>query len=105
MGFSDFAATFSGRPHGGHHYDANQPRVPAGHPDGGQWTRGAGDGTSISVDDKRRWLDIFRRLTRARSPVDELDINDGAVHADDPFAAEDGSDATRRWQELFRLAA
>lgn len=23
----------------GHHYDPNQPRVPAGHPDGGQWTR------------------------------------------------------------------
>jgi hypothetical protein len=21
-----------------HHYDPNQPRVPAGHPDGGQWT-------------------------------------------------------------------
>jgi hypothetical protein len=26
-----------GRP--GHHYDPGQPRVPAGHPDGGQWTR------------------------------------------------------------------
>lgn len=23
-------------------YDPNQPRVPEGHPDGGQWTRGAG---------------------------------------------------------------
>ena len=22
------------------HYNPNQPRVPAGHPDGGQWTKG-----------------------------------------------------------------
>jgi hypothetical protein len=26
----------------GHHYDPNQPRVPAGHSDGGRWTRGGG---------------------------------------------------------------
>jgi hypothetical protein len=25
-----------------HHYDPNQPRVPAGHSDGGRWTRGGG---------------------------------------------------------------
>lgn len=29
----------------GHSYDSKQPRVPAGHSDGGQWTRyGTGDG-------------------------------------------------------------
>jgi hypothetical protein len=28
------------------HYDPNQPRVPAGHSDGGQWTR-AGGGTQV----------------------------------------------------------
>src|SRR4030081_3776522 len=27
------------------HFDPNQPRVPAGHPDGGQWTSG-GSGTA-----------------------------------------------------------
>jgi len=30
--------------HDAQKYDPTQPRVPAGHPDGGQWTRGAGDG-------------------------------------------------------------
>lgn len=29
--------------HGRHGYDPNQPRVPAGHPDGGQWTSGEHD--------------------------------------------------------------
>lgn len=32
-----------GQPHaGGHHYNPNQPRVPAGQSDGGQWTGDAG---------------------------------------------------------------
>lgn len=36
---------------GGHHYDPNQPRVPAGHSDGGQWTaRGVGHS---EIDDPR----------------------------------------------------
>jgi hypothetical protein len=37
---------------GGHHYDPNQPRVPAGHPDGGQWTD-AGGSEIASRDDGR----------------------------------------------------
>ena len=38
-------APFGGTP-GGHGYDPNQPRVPAGHHDGGQWTRTPGGGAS-----------------------------------------------------------
>jgi hypothetical protein len=102
MGFSDFVATFSGR---GSHYDPNQPRVPAGHRNGGQWTRGSGGETSSSAEDKRRWLDIFRRLKRARLPVAELDSDNGAIRADDEFTADDWLDPTRRWEELFRIAA
>jgi hypothetical protein len=35
-----------------HHYDPNQPRVPKGHPTGGQWTDGAhGQGTTSQEDD------------------------------------------------------
>jgi len=30
--------------HDARKYDPNQPRVAAGHPDGGQWTRAAGGG-------------------------------------------------------------
>src|SRR3981189_102579 len=31
------------------HFDPNQPRVPAGHPDGGQWTgQGGGIGTRLA---------------------------------------------------------
>lgn len=53
MAFSQFAETFSrpkrpgmtaawgrlGAFRGVHHYDPNQPRVPKGHPNGGEWTR------------------------------------------------------------------
>ncbi|MGA7487240.1 MAG: hypothetical protein WBW74_09945, partial [Xanthobacteraceae bacterium] len=35
------------RPHDG--YDPNQPRVPAGHQDGGQWTRTPGSGGPASA--------------------------------------------------------
>jgi hypothetical protein len=43
------AALRGGNPagHGGSGFDPNQPRVPAGHPDGGQWTSaGGGHGTA-----------------------------------------------------------
>ncbi|MCD0419676.1 hypothetical protein LOC51_20870 [Rubrivivax sp. JA1024] len=33
-------------------YNPNQPRVPAGNPDGGQWTHGGGGGNSSSLDDR-----------------------------------------------------
>jgi hypothetical protein len=35
------------------HYNPNQPRVPAGHPDGGQWTRGgANSGIRLAAGEK-----------------------------------------------------
>ena len=33
-------------------YDPNEPRVPAGNPDGGQWTRDGGDGNSTTNADE-----------------------------------------------------
>ena len=44
-------------PHG-HRYDPNQPRVPAGDPDGGQWTsKGGGDAQRARVTEAPRSLD------------------------------------------------
>ena len=31
-------------------FDPDQPRVPAGNPDGGQWTSGGGPGRAVSAD-------------------------------------------------------
>ena len=44
------------RRHFGSHYDPNQPRVPAGHPDGGQWTRDGREmaGVELVALDRRR---------------------------------------------------
>jgi hypothetical protein len=36
------------------HYNPNQPRVPAGNPDGGQWTATGGAGTRLAAADKPR---------------------------------------------------
>lgn len=36
------------------HYNPNQPRVPAGHPDGGRWTATGGSGTRLAAADKPR---------------------------------------------------
>jgi hypothetical protein len=36
------------------HYNPNQPRVPAGHLDGGQWTATGGSGTRLAAADKPR---------------------------------------------------
>jgi hypothetical protein len=33
----------------GSHYNPDQPRVPAGHPDGGQWTSTGGSGTRLAA--------------------------------------------------------
>ena len=39
----------SGNSPGGHHgYDPNQPRVPSGHGDGGQWTKTGGGTPTIA---------------------------------------------------------
>jgi hypothetical protein len=43
-------------PHSGHlrhHYDPNQPRIPPGHPDGGQWTREGHGAASPQFGDQR----------------------------------------------------
>ncbi len=37
---------------GGSHYNPNQPRVPAGNPDGGQWTSAGGGGPRLAARDK-----------------------------------------------------
>jgi hypothetical protein len=37
---------------GGSHYNPNQPRVPAGNPDGGQWTSAGGGGPRLATRDK-----------------------------------------------------
>lgn len=55
-----------GSPQGAHArrgYDPSQPRVPAGHPDGGQWTKVGADGAdskvlSESTSDKDRMLSM-----------------------------------------------
>src|SRR5262245_54080600 len=56
----DFAETSSpehpsSTGHGRHSFDPNQPRVPAGHSDGGQWTKADADGpasrSKVEVDE------------------------------------------------------
>ena len=41
--------------HGRHSFDPNQPRAPAGHTDGGQWTKAGADGPAsrreVKVDE------------------------------------------------------
>jgi len=50
-------------PRVGHHYDPNQPRMPAGHSNGGQWTSDGGS----DFDATRRWLEIFQFAVAADS--------------------------------------
>ena len=51
------------------HYNPNQPRVPAGHPDGGQWTAAGGYGTRLAAADNlyRRVLQIDPRDAHAQA--------------------------------------
>ena len=42
----------------GHDYDPNQPRVPAGHPDGGQWTNKPAANVGRGIDDPRVVSDV-----------------------------------------------
>lgn len=61
MTYSDFSVLSGRRPtagslrrrpsSSGHHYDPNQPRVPAGHSDGGQWTSTGGAAPSRQDDE------------------------------------------------------
>lgn len=62
--------------HGGsagpHHYDPNQPRVPKGHPGGGQWTSGSGSALAQSLAYGRSRADRLG-VTRIASPADPQD--------------------------------
>jgi hypothetical protein len=51
-------------------YDPNQPRVPAGNPDGGQWTdAGAGSATDNTTNEESLILSGLRRIS---SGLEEL---------------------------------
>jgi hypothetical protein len=82
LAYSIFSDVFDGksraRSHNyaarGHHYDSNQPRIPAGHSDGGQWTANGGyhtqaeDGVVISdATPDNEWLPGAQYASRARS--------------------------------------
>lgn len=54
-------------------FNPNQPRVPAGHPDGGQWTSDEGTGMYLGDDDARL---IFVSDTDNRYKVD-LKVEEG----------------------------
>ena len=59
---------YEDHPGNGHAYDRHQPRVPAGHRDGGQWTRVGGE-TGDQSEVRRRWLEIFDLATADRARV------------------------------------
>jgi len=77
---------------GGHHYDPNQPRIPAGHADGGQWTEeGATErgnvtprspasrrsssmrGVEVRLPNGWRVVDPYEPTSFLRSPVANLE--------------------------------
>jgi hypothetical protein len=68
----------------GHEYDPNQPRVPAGHPDGGQWTNKAKLGGE--------------RINDPRVISDETPDNHWIVGAD--YAAGHHYDPRQLWKNL-----
>lgn len=61
-------------------FDEDQPRVPAGNPDGGQWTNGSGDGEGMRLDqvflDPRRAV-IQRGMEAALSLFSGLSASNG----------------------------
>ena len=65
-------------------YSANQPRVPAGNPDGGQWTSGGGDstdqpGTGISTGENSQWPEHGNSNLNIDKAINALDDNAGAA--------------------------
>jgi hypothetical protein len=99
-------------------YDPNQPRVPAGHPDGGQWTEKGGESAGpTSLAEKQRSLDeiisdaidnafVGARYASRRPPVRPIVINGRSVQPTVEQAARLGQaeaqarDAIRRVQEI-----
>ncbi|MGP9811887.1 hypothetical protein ACTZWT_10285 [Rhodopseudomonas sp. NSM] len=61
-------------------YSPNQPRVPAGHPDGGQWTSGGGGEVSDFADP------IGSTQPSYALPMGDVAIGDVAVGSDDLFS-------------------
>lgn len=55
------------REHGGHHYDPDQPRVPVGYRDGGQWTSGS-YGPSSKRSDKQSGVVLAANEPRVPGP-------------------------------------
>jgi hypothetical protein len=79
--FSRFSDYFDGRnraspsldggddPGSGHHFNPNQPRVPKGNPEGGQWTDGgAGPSTPSSDNESRRLSKLGLHLASSEGP-------------------------------------
>jgi hypothetical protein len=73
------------------HYDPNQPRVSAGHPDGGQWTRAGGGAGVHSV---RSSEEIAKAIARLMRDPDALRHTDATGTASDlgstPLDLRDG---------------
>lgn len=60
-------------------YSPDQPRVPAGNPDGGQWTSGGGDGSgddALAVEDTHNTVDGMGRVLQNLFGI-------GTAHAED----------------------
>jgi hypothetical protein len=82
MAYSTFGSAFAGRQRPetgaftslgqlGHRYDPNQPRVPVGHHDGGQWTSGSAGLVERTVDRRGKGVEgrSARRSERAEVRV------------------------------------
>jgi hypothetical protein len=99
-----FDATHPGRPfgsHGGHGFDPNQPRVPAGHSDGGQWTNKPGGGSALrreAVVDrsgKETWGSFANAFRADGTPAEQRVFNRDGSRIVSEF--NDGSRG--RWDE------
>jgi hypothetical protein len=68
----------------GRKYSPDQPRVPAGNRDGGQWTSGGGEGLSASDDQSLEQGQEQTPLTRARDQEPRSDLPQLEAIANDP---------------------
>ena len=82
-------------------FNPNQPRVPAGNPDGGQWTNGGGSRTRFAAADKPRLgpgtmaaiaAEVARRVIEAHRSENGLWDLFGRKEGTVTFAAVNGSD-------------
>jgi hypothetical protein len=91
-------------------YSADQPRVPAGHEDGGQWTDAGGGGSSASSADAGRTQvagggrvvrELVRRLLRSKPETPGF-LNKRPTPGKITGEIEDLTDAERRFAEELR---